>query len=115
MNVHISPNHAKWLSDQVSAGTFASIDDAIAWAIEGAIRFADHELDWAGPLLDKADASLARGEGIPGDEFVALPERRLEALRFVGRFQEFCRASHATSCAAAARASSLEAWRRPER
>jgi len=81
MNVHFSAARQNWLSEQVSAGKFASIDDAVAWAIEGMIHFADDEFDWARPLLDKADASLGRGEGIPGDEFLARLERRLDALR----------------------------------
>lgn len=81
MEVRISAAHQKWLSDQVSAGTFASFDDAIAWAIESVTHFAGDELDWARPFLDRADASLARGEGIPGNEFLTRLERRLEALR----------------------------------
>lgn len=81
MNIHISAEHRKWLSDQVADGTFASFDDAVAWAIEGAIHFSGDELNWARPFLESADASLARGEGISGDEFLTRLERRLEALR----------------------------------
>ncbi len=81
MNVHLSPEHRKWLSDQVSAGTFASVDEALAWAIQGMIPVADDAMAWARPYLEKADASLARGEGISGDEFLAGLDRRLESLR----------------------------------
>jgi Arc/MetJ-type ribon-helix-helix transcriptional regulator len=81
MNIRLSPQHEKWLSEQVEAGTFASIDAALAWAIEGVIHLADDDLEWARPSLEKGEASLARGEGIPGDEFLARLDRRLEALR----------------------------------
>ena len=80
MNLHLSPTHRKWLSEQVSRGTFASVDDALAWAIEGVMHLADDDLAWAGPYLEKGEASLARGEGIPGDDFLARLDRRLDAL-----------------------------------
>jgi Arc/MetJ-type ribon-helix-helix transcriptional regulator len=81
MNVRLSPAHRKWLSDQVSAGAFTSIDEALAWAIEGMMHVADEDPQWARPYLEKGDASLARGEGIPGDEFLARLDRRLDTLR----------------------------------
>jgi Arc/MetJ-type ribon-helix-helix transcriptional regulator len=81
MNVQLSPAHQKWLADQVSAGTFASVDDAVAWAIEGMMRLTDDDLTWARPYLENGEASLARGEGIPGDDFLARLDGRLDALR----------------------------------
>jgi antitoxin ParD1/3/4 len=81
MNLQLSPAHRKWLTEQVSAGTFASIDDALAWAIEGVIHIADDDLEWARPLIKEAEASFARGEGIPGDDFLAWLDHRLYALR----------------------------------
>jgi Arc/MetJ-type ribon-helix-helix transcriptional regulator len=81
MNIRLSPQHEKWLSEQVASGTFASIDAALAWAIEGVMHFADDDLEWARPYLEKGDASLARGEGISGDEFLAQLDRRLDTLR----------------------------------
>jgi hypothetical protein len=81
MNLHLSPTHEQWLSEQVSRGTFASVDDALAWAIEGVMHLADDDLAWARPYLQKAEASLAHGEGIPGDEFLAHLDHRLDALR----------------------------------
>jgi Arc/MetJ-type ribon-helix-helix transcriptional regulator len=81
MNIRLSPAHRKWLSAQVSSGAFVSVDDALAWAIEGMMRLADDDLEWTRPYLEKGEASLARGEGIPGDEFLAQLDRRLDALR----------------------------------
>ena len=81
MNVRISPAHRKWLSDQVSGGAFASIDEALAWAIEGMMHVADEDLEWARHYLEKGYASLARGKGIPGDKFLARLDRRLDTLR----------------------------------
>jgi Arc/MetJ-type ribon-helix-helix transcriptional regulator len=81
MNVRFSPAHRKWLSDQVSTGAFASIDEAVAWAIDGMMHVAGDDLEWARPYIEKGDASLAHGEGIPGDEFLARLDRRLDTLR----------------------------------
>jgi Arc/MetJ-type ribon-helix-helix transcriptional regulator len=81
VNIRLSPQHEKWLSEQVAAGAFASIDAALAWAIEGMIHLADDDLEWVRPYLEKGDASLARGEGIPGDEFLARLDRSLDTLR----------------------------------
>ena len=71
MKVHLSPSHRKWLAELVSSGAFSSIDAALAWVIEGMMPLADDELEWARPFLATGEASLARGEGIDGDEFVA--------------------------------------------
>jgi antitoxin ParD1/3/4 len=81
MNIRLSPEHEKWLSEQVAAGAFASIDDALAWVIEGVIHIADDDLEWARPLIAEAEASFARGEGIPGDDFLAWLDHRLDTLR----------------------------------
>jgi len=81
MNVQLSPAHQKWLAEQVSAGAFRSIDDAVAWAIEGVIHIAGDEMDWARPLIKEAECSLARGEGVSGDDFLAWLDNRLDALR----------------------------------
>jgi Arc/MetJ-type ribon-helix-helix transcriptional regulator len=81
MKVRLSPEHKTGLSEQVAAGQFASIDAALVWAIEGMMHFADGELEWARPYIEKGDASLARGEGTAGDEFLAGLYHRLEKLR----------------------------------
>lgn len=81
MNVRLSPTHEQWLSEQIARDIFASADDAVARAIEGVMHLADDDLAWAQPYLEKGEASLARGEGIPGDKFLARLDRRLDALR----------------------------------
>ena len=82
MTIHLKADHEQWLSQQVAEGRFASVDEAVAQAIE-ALRLDDGDMDdeWVRPLLAEAEASLARGEGIPGDVFLADMERRIEALR----------------------------------
>jgi len=81
MKVHLSPEHEKWLSEQVATGAFASVDAALAWAIEGMLHFANDDFRWAQPYIEKGVASLARGDGVPGDEFLARLDRRLDTLR----------------------------------
>jgi Arc/MetJ-type ribon-helix-helix transcriptional regulator len=81
MNARLSPSHRKWLAEQVSSGAFPSIDAALAWAIEGMIPLANDGLEWARPFLATSEASLARGEGIDGDVFLARLDRTIESLR----------------------------------
>lgn len=81
MNVHLSPSHQKWLAEQVSSWAFPSIDAALAWAIEGMMPGANDDLEWARPFLATGEASLARGEGIDGDEFLARLDRTIETSR----------------------------------
>jgi Arc/MetJ-type ribon-helix-helix transcriptional regulator len=79
MNVRLSPEHEKWLADRVAAGEFPYA--AVAAAIDGLTHLADDDLAWARPYIDKADASLARGDGIPGDRFLAALDRKIQSLR----------------------------------
>ena len=81
MNVRLSPSHQRWLTEQVSSGAFPSIDAALAWAIEGMMPLVSDDLEWARPFLAIGEASLARGEGIDGDEFLAGLDRTIETLR----------------------------------
>jgi Arc/MetJ-type ribon-helix-helix transcriptional regulator len=81
MDIRLSPEHLEWLAREVAAGHFPSIDAAIASAVEALRSVAEADLEWARPYIETADASLARGEGIPGDEFLAELDRKLELLR----------------------------------
>jgi Arc/MetJ-type ribon-helix-helix transcriptional regulator len=81
MDIRLSPYHQKWLDDQVASGAFPSIDAAVAWVIEGMMALADDDLEWARPLLARAEASLERGEGIDGADFLAGLDRKIDALR----------------------------------
>jgi Arc/MetJ-type ribon-helix-helix transcriptional regulator len=81
MDISLSREHKDWLTREVAAGRFPSIDAAIASAVEAMRSIAEADLEWARPYIEEADASLARGEGIPGHEFLAELDRRLETLR----------------------------------
>jgi Arc/MetJ-type ribon-helix-helix transcriptional regulator len=81
MNVQLSPSHEKWLIQQVTSGVFPSVEAAVAWAIERMKPVADDDLEWARRLLEAGKASLAQGDGIEGDAFLAVLARRIEALR----------------------------------
>jgi antitoxin ParD1/3/4 len=68
MTVQLSPEQQRWLEDQVKAGHFASLEQAVAVAIADLMATVDDDLEWAKPLVDEAIASVDRGEGIPADE-----------------------------------------------
>lgn len=68
MSIHLTAEHQKWLMDQVAEGRFASVDAAVAQAIE-ALRLDDENDDaWVLPLLAEAEEQVTRGETIPGEE-----------------------------------------------
>ena len=53
--VTLSPEHAAWAHGRVEAGAFATIDDAIAYALDHFIPMSPYEDDsWMLPLIEEA-------------------------------------------------------------
>lgn len=71
MNVKLSSEQRKWLEEQVAAGRFGSIDEALALAVSDFIAMHADDLDWAKPLVDQARESVARGDVISGEDYLA--------------------------------------------
>lgn len=46
------------------------------------MHLADDDLAWAQPYLETGENSLARGEGLPGEEFLSGLDRRLDMRRW---------------------------------
>ena len=63
MTVQIPARHERWLREQVAAGRFSSLEEALDAAV--ARLRADDDIDdaWARPLVEDALAALDRGEG----------------------------------------------------
>lgn len=70
MQIRLTKDQEDWLQAQVAAGRFASLDEALAEAIDG-LRAEGEALTWAKPLVDEGLAELDRGESIPADEVFA--------------------------------------------
>jgi antitoxin ParD1/3/4 len=64
MNVSLPKEQLEWLEAQVAAGHFASIDEALAVADLKALS--EDDLASAKPYVEKARASIARGDVISG-------------------------------------------------
>ena len=64
MTITLTPEQQKRLEAAVAAGQFASVEEAVRWAVDHfVLTDADlADLSWAKPYLDEARASLARGE-----------------------------------------------------
>ena len=58
---------ADWARAEVAAGRAGSIDDLVA----GALRERRDQIDYIRDKLDDARASVARGEGVPLEDFLA--------------------------------------------
>ena len=80
MTIHLTSEHQKWLTQQVAEGRVASVDEAIAQAIE-ALRVDEDGDDWVLPLLAEGEAQIARGETIPVEVVMADLDRRISKLR----------------------------------
>jgi len=68
MNIKLPSNQQKWLEEQVSAGRFGSIDDAVSVAVGDLMAIGDDDLLWAKPYVDEARAGVARGEVVSLDD-----------------------------------------------
>ncbi len=81
MKVALPPEQMKWLEAEVSAGHFNSIDDAMAAAVAELMSARDDDLAWAKPYVEKARASVERGDVMSGQEFFERLESKLSPLR----------------------------------
>jgi Arc/MetJ-type ribon-helix-helix transcriptional regulator len=81
MNISLPKDQLEWLQAEVAAGHFGSIDEAVSIAVADLRILRDDDLTWAKPYVDEARAQAARGETIPGDEFLKWLDEDAERLR----------------------------------
>ena len=81
MNIKLPPEQQEWLEAQVAAGSFTSMDEALAVAVADLMAIHRDELDWAKPYVEQARASVARGDVLSGEEFFKRLHARLSNLR----------------------------------
>lgn len=80
MNITLPPEQEQWLRSKVSSGEFASIDEAISFAVAHLMPADLSDLGWTLPYLDEARASLQSGEGLSLEEFQAHAAKRRSGL-----------------------------------
>ena len=82
MTIHVRPDLAAILEQQVAAGHFKTVEDALEAAILGlAIEPEDdHDLSWAKPYLAEADKAIAEGRTFTEEETFAELEQRYGKL-----------------------------------
>jgi Arc/MetJ-type ribon-helix-helix transcriptional regulator len=82
MNIRLAPDQQKWLEEQVEAGRFASLDEAIAAAVDD-LRLSkiDDDLSWAKPYIDEARRSIERGDVLTKEEFFERMDATTKRLR----------------------------------
>jgi len=82
MNIQLPPDQQKWLEEQVKAGRFASLDEAIAAAVDD-LRLSqiDDDHSWANTLVDRARESVQRGDVLSKDQFFERMDATLKRLR----------------------------------
>ena len=82
MLITLNPRIEALLQAEVTAGRFASIEDAITAAVLGSPVADDKlgDLGWAKPLLDEADQAIVENRTFSDDETFAEPEQRFGNL-----------------------------------
>jgi Arc/MetJ-type ribon-helix-helix transcriptional regulator len=82
MTVTLTPEQMRWIEVAVAAGQFPSVEDAVRVAVADMMMTVEFDnLDWAKPYIDEARQSVARGDVIDGDEFLARLDEGIDALR----------------------------------
>ena len=81
MKINLPAEQQKWLEAQVAAGSFASIDEALAVAVADLMAIQNDDLAWAKPYVDRARASVERGDVMTGEEFFDRLRAKVETLR----------------------------------
>jgi Arc/MetJ-type ribon-helix-helix transcriptional regulator len=82
MTVTLTPADHAWLTRQVAAGRFPSLEAALRAAIaELKAHESAPDLAWAKPLVDVSRAAIERGEGVPVDEALKHWDGTLARLR----------------------------------
>ena len=81
MNISLPKEQEEWLEAEVAAGHFSSVDEALRVAVAELKALQEDDLAWAKPYVDEARAEIARGETIPGDEFLKWLRERTESLQ----------------------------------
>jgi antitoxin ParD1/3/4 len=81
ITVTLTPEQEKWLQDEVAAGRFDSIDDALQLAVaELMLPIETDDLAWAKPYVDEAIAEIERGDSVTLEEFNAGVDELLKTL-----------------------------------
>jgi antitoxin ParD1/3/4 len=81
MSVKLPPEQEKWLEAEVAAGSFSSVDEALAVAVADLMAIHKDDLAWAKPYVEQARASVARGDILSGEEYFKRLNAKLQALR----------------------------------
>ena len=83
MTINGKPETEAWLKDQVAAGHFASIDDALDAVVahyQLTVEAAEQaDLSWANPYLDEAEEDIKAGRVKPVATVFDALEKRLGA------------------------------------
>ncbi len=81
MNIKLPPEQEKWLEAEVAAGSFSSIDEALAVAVADLMAIHRDDFAWARPSVDQARASVARGDTLSGEEYFKRLNAKIDHLR----------------------------------
>jgi antitoxin ParD1/3/4 len=70
MNISLSADQRAWLEAEVAAGRFTSVNEAVAAAVASLMDLEADDFAWAKPMVDQARASVAKGNVVPGEDYL---------------------------------------------
>jgi Arc/MetJ-type ribon-helix-helix transcriptional regulator len=82
MTITLTPEQQSWLEAEVAAGHFASVEEAVRFAVDHLFAPIDTgDLSWAKSYLDEARAQFVRGEYATHADFKRDLGERIKSLR----------------------------------
>jgi antitoxin ParD1/3/4 len=81
MNIQLPPDQQTWLEEQVKAGHYASLDEAIAGAVDNLRLSQINDVSWMKPYVDEALDQVERGEVLSAEEFHDRMQATLHRIR----------------------------------
>lgn len=71
MSITLTREQQAWLEQQVADGALPSVEDGVRSAVADLMAIAQDDLAWAKPYVDEARQSIARGNVVSGEDFLA--------------------------------------------
>ena len=71
LSMKLTTEQEAWLTAHIESGEFSSPEDALARFIDERIAEEEDDLAWAKPLIEEAEAEIARGDVMTLEEHLA--------------------------------------------
>lgn len=81
MTITLPANQKDWIEEQVSAGHFSSVEEALSVAISDLRAAGTADLSWMKPYIEEGRRSAEAGDVISGEDFIEELDQTIASLR----------------------------------